>query len=71
MAGARLKLESPWSEVKERLKEHSIELTDEDLQYDEGNAEPMLEKLAAKLDKSPDDIRMLIESLSSNKGMAG
>ena len=37
-----LKLETPWEEVKERLKANDINLTDEDLDYDPGQEEELL-----------------------------
>ena len=68
---SRLNLSSPWEEVKEKLKEHNLELTDEDLEYQEGNEELLLDRLAAKLNKSRNDVKILVESISANKGMAG
>ena len=34
----KLNLQSPWDEVKEKLKEANTDLTDEDLEYDEVDA---------------------------------
>jgi uncharacterized protein YjbJ (UPF0337 family) len=67
---AQLKLEAPWDEVKEKLKEVNYDLTDEDLIYQPGNAKPLLERLAKKMDRTPDEVRRWIESVSSNKGKA-
>lgn len=64
-------LERPWPEVKEKLKEINIELTDEDLQYEPGKEEELLSRLSKKIKSSPDEIRGLIESVSANKGKAG
>ena len=36
MENYQLKLESPWEEVKEQLKEVNNALTDEDLEYEPG-----------------------------------
>lgn len=66
----QLKLEAPWVEVKEMLKEINIDLTDEDLAYQPGQAQPLLEKLAKKMNRTPDEIRGWIESVSYNKGKA-
>jgi uncharacterized protein YjbJ (UPF0337 family) len=68
--GIQLKLESPWDEVKEKMKENSIELTDEDLVYEPGKEDELLNRLAAKMDRTPQQVKILIESLSSNKGRA-
>ena len=52
----------------EKLKEVNYNLTDEDLTYQPGNAGPLLERLAKKMDRTPDEVRKWIESVSSNKG---
>lgn len=67
----RLKLESPWSEVKEKIKERHIDLTDADLEYDSSNENALLERLQQKLGKSREEVKALIESISSNTNMAG
>ncbi|MET0635992.1 MAG: general stress protein CsbD [Chitinophagaceae bacterium] len=67
----KLKLEKPWEEVKEKLKEVQIDLTDEDLQYTPGKEDEMIARLADKLNKSNTEIREWIESVSSNKAQAG
>lgn len=70
MKETTLKLQAPWDEVKEKLKEVNIELTDEDLDYKEGHAEELLQHLSEKLRKSPADVKALIESVSSTSGIA-
>jgi hypothetical protein len=69
MAG-QLKLYAPWAEVKERLKENNIELTDEDLEYQPGKENELLERLQLKMHKNKEDIQLLIESISFNKSRA-
>ena len=71
MEDLRLQLHAPWEEVKERIKEHNHELTDEDLQYEPGHEEDLLNRLQSKLGKSRHQIKALIESISFNRGMAG
>ena len=66
-----LKLESDWEEVKERLKENNIDLTDEDLQYDPNNADALLEHLSAKLKKDKQATKEYVESMSANKSKSG
>ena len=68
--GIQLKLEAPWDEVKEKMKENSIELTDEDLVYERGKEEELLNRLAKKMNRTPQQVKILIESLSFNKGRA-
>ncbi len=65
-----LNLSRPWDEVKERLKENNIDLTDEDLVYTPGKEEELLERLSKKINKTKDETKALIESISSNKDRA-
>ena len=71
MENQRLNLTAPWDEVKEKLKETNIHLTDEDLTYQPGQEAELLERLQHKLNKPKEEIRGLIESISVNKGKAG
>jgi len=65
-----LKLEQSWEQVKEMLKENDYELTEEDLQYEPGEEKELLERLAKKMNRSPDEVKMLVESISANAGKA-
>ena len=65
-----LKLEAPWEEVKEKLKEIHLDLTDEDLEYQPGQEEELLERLSAKMEKDIPAVKAWIESVSFNKGKA-
>ncbi len=66
----RLKLSAPWADVKEQLKEADIRLTDEDLDYSPGQEEELLSRLEKKLQKSRQEVKAWIESVSSNRGLA-
>jgi hypothetical protein len=66
----QLKLEAPWSEVKEMLQEINIDLTDEDLNYERGKEKELLERVSRKLGKSVPDVKGWIESVSHNRGLA-
>lgn len=66
-----LKLESPWEEVKELLKENDIRLTDIDLLYEPGKEEELLQRLEKVIQKSRAEIIAYIESVSANKSKAG
>lgn len=70
MGTYQFKLQKPWSEVKEDLKETNIDLTDEDLAYGPGEEEQLLSRLEKKLSLSKERIIELIESISSNEGKA-
>jgi len=65
-----LKLETSWEEVKEMLKEVNNELTEEDLEYDARQSNLLLERLSRKMNRSPEEIRTWIESISHNRGKA-
>jgi len=67
----QLKLEAPWPEVKEMLKEVNMELTDEDLELRPGGEKELLERLSVKMNKSVPEVKAWIESVSFNKGIAG
>jgi hypothetical protein len=70
MQNSKLNLSAPWSHVRELLKENNIELTDEDLDYREGQEEELLERLSRKMKKDKEAVKNYIESISSNKGIA-
>jgi len=70
MDNYQLKLEAPWDEVKEMLREINTDLTEEDLRYENGNEKQLLERLSRKLNKSIPDTKAWIESVSHNKGLA-
>lgn len=65
-----LKLEAPWKDVKELLKEVNPDLTDLDLQYTPGQEEALIEHLATKMHRSKEHIKQWIESVSYNRGKA-
>lgn len=66
-----LNLRASWDEVKERLKENDVNLTDDDLQYAPGQEDELLKRLSQKQGKSPEEIREYIESISANEDRAG
>ncbi len=66
-----LKLQTNWEEVKERLKENDVTLSDEDLEYQPGQEEELINRLSGKMKKSPEQVKNYIESLSANKPKAG
>ena len=70
MANDTLKLRAPWEEVRERMKENNISLTDEDLQYKPGQEKELLEHLSKKINRTPQQVKELIESISANDNRA-
>jgi hypothetical protein len=65
-----LHLNAPWEEVKEKIKENNIELTDQDLELKPGKEDELIQRLASKMRKDPEAIKSWIESISANKGKA-
>jgi len=66
----KLRLEAPWSEVRDMLKEINTDLTDQDLAYERGNEDELLERLSRKLNRSVPEVKGWIESVSHNRGLA-
>ena len=71
MDNYQLKLDAPWEEVKEMLKEVNMDLTDEDLELKPGGEKELLERLSRKMTKRVAEVKALVESVSFNKGIAG
>ena len=66
-----LRLQAPWEEVKEKMKENDLRLTDADLEYEPGREEDLLQRLEKLINKPRHQIIAYMESISSNKGLAG
>lgn len=64
-------LKSSWEELKEKMKETNLELTNSDLEMKAGNESDFLERIAKKLDKTSQEVKALIESISATNGIAG
>lgn len=71
MGNTTLKLGSNWEEVKGRIKEKNIEITDEDLHFEEGKEDELLDRLSKKMNRSKEETKAFIESIASNKSIAG
>lgn len=70
MANTSLQLHAPWQEVKEKIKETNPSLTDDDLAYTPGKEDDLLQRLQQKLNRSREEIKAFVESISANKGKA-
>lgn len=62
-----LQLEKPWDQVMARLMEHNTDLTKEDLYYEKGKEEVLLERLSKKMGRPVQAIKEWIESMSFNE----
>lgn len=67
----KLNINTPWEEVKEKLLEAEPHLTEADLAYENGNEDELLERLAKKMGRTPEQIKGWIESVAFTDGMAG
>jgi hypothetical protein len=70
MTNTKLNLAAPWPEVREKIKEINVELTDEDLAYGPGKEDELLDHLSRKMHRHPEDVKSWIESISANRGKA-
>ncbi|HMK27457.1 MAG TPA: hypothetical protein VK483_15600 [Chitinophagaceae bacterium] len=52
-----------WDEQKEKLKAKFSNLTDEDLNYEEGKRDEMLERVQIKLGKTGEELTAIIADL--------
>ena len=66
-----LNLESSWEDVKEKMKENDLRLTDDDLDYSPGQEEELLQRLEKKMNKSRGQVIAYIESIASNTHLSG
>jgi len=65
-----LQLEAPWEEVKDLLMEAAPQLSEEDLQYTPGEDDELISRLAKKMNRTPEQIKGWIESVSHTSGKA-
>ncbi len=59
----KLEIKGNWNKLKGKLKQEYAELTDDDLQYEEGQEDELLGKLQAKLGQTRDEIIKKLKSL--------
>ena len=60
-----------WDQVKEKIKESNINITDSDLVLINGKEEELFESLGKKLNKSKQEIKDWIQSISTTQSIAG
>lgn len=53
---SNLKWQGRWNEIKGKIKKSYGEITDDDLQYQEGNEEELYGKLQKKTDKTKEEV---------------
>lgn len=68
---AKLNINLPWEEVKEKLLEAEPYLTEADLAYETGKEGELLQRLAKKMNRTEDQVKGWIESVAYTDGLAG
>lgn len=59
----KLEFKGAWNEVKGKIKQKHADLTDDDLEYEEGKDDELLGRLQTKLGKGRDELVAWIKSL--------
>ena len=59
----KLELKGNWNVLKGKMKQAHAQLTDEDLQYEDGKDDELLGRLQTKLGKTRDEVVNWIKSL--------
>ena len=60
---AELRARGNWHEVKGKIRQTYGDLTDDDLEYEEGQEEAWYGRLSQKIGKAVDDVRDWVRSL--------
>lgn len=61
----KLQIKGSWNEVKGKLKQKYGELTDDDLEYSEGQEDQLVGRLQKKLGKPKDEIQRIISKMQT------
>ena len=59
----KLTLKGNWNELKGKMKQANAQLTDDDLQYEEGKDDEFIGRMQQKLGKTKDEVVDWIRSL--------
>ena len=59
----KLEIKGRWNELKGKIKQANADLTDDDLQYEEGKDDELLGRIQTKLGKTKDEVVSWIRSL--------
>ena len=59
----KLEFKGAWNEVKGKIKQSHADLTDDDLEYEDGKDDELLGRLQTKLGKGRDELVTWIKSL--------
>ena len=59
----KLEIKGNWNELKGKMKQANADLTDDDLQYEDGKDDEFIGKMQQKLGKTKDEVVDWIRSL--------
>lgn len=59
----KLELKGKWNEIKGKVKQSHADLTDDDLQYEEGKDDELLGRLQQKTGRAKDDLIQWLRGL--------
>ncbi len=59
----KLELKGKWNEIKGKIKQQHADLTDDDLEYEDGKDDELYGRLQQKLGKTRDEVVKWIKSL--------
>jgi uncharacterized protein YjbJ (UPF0337 family) len=62
-SGTELRARGNWNEIKGKMRQTYGDLTDDDLQYEQGKQEEWYGKLSKKLGRTIDDVKAWINGL--------
>lgn len=64
-----LRISGKWNEIKGKLRQKYAELTDDDLQYAEGQDEELLGRIQQKTGRTKDEVRAEIQRISEEDSL--
>ncbi|MFT4536392.1 MAG: hypothetical protein ACI9P5_003768 [Saprospiraceae bacterium] len=63
MSSTSDKIKGNWNIIKGSLKQEYADLTDDDLEYQEGQEDELIGRIQKKIGKTKDDVKAFIDSL--------
>ena len=63
MSSTSDKIKGNWNIIKGSLKQQYADLTDDDLEYQEGQEDELIGRIQKKIGKTKDDVKAFIDSL--------
>ena len=67
MSSTSDKIKGNWNIIKGSLKQHYADLTDDDLEYQEGQEDELVGRIQKKIGKTKEDVQAFIDSLQQRE----